>query len=428
MSRVAVIGSGYVGLTTAVGLAKLGHEIIATDLDQTRVDILSSGVCPIVEQGMPAILQECTEAGQLQFTTNNLLAIRDAEFIFLCLPTPQRVDGRADLSAITTVLKELNGAIPNEARLVMKSTVPIGTGSKIQKDFSHAGFHYVSNPEFLREGRALHDFFSPDRIVIGANDDESAARLEQLYAGLGARFIRTDVTSAEAIKYASNAFLATKISFINEMATLCEALDANIDHVSMGMGLDTRIGESFLRPGPGWGGSCFPKDSKALLAIAEDCGKTFEVLKSAIYANEIHQNRIVERIVAQLGGEVLNQRIAVLGLTFKAGTDDIRDSPALKIAMELHGRGAQIAAYDPALNERLELSIWGQIENCPTPQIAAVGASMILILTEWPEFASLAPAEFAALVCRQNVFDARNILPRTMWIEAGFVLASIGFA
>ena len=416
-----MVGAGYVGLTTASCLAQLGHSVIGVDVDATKVDHLNSGVIPIVEDGLESITRQMLDAKRLVFQLGYSDSIKSAEFIFLCVPTPQDEDGSADLTYIREAVTSLLPFLASGSIIVNKSTVPVGSTLVVEEIVRREDIFVVSNPEFLREGSAVHDFLHPDRIVVGSSDRRAAQRVADLYQSLNARVIICDPASAETIKYAANAFLATKLSFANAIAALCEHVGANIDDVIEGIGQDKRIGNQFLKPGPGWGGSCFPKDTRALVKIAESAGYDFELLRGVIDFNEIQFDRIVDKVRKAVGGTLTGKNIAVLGLTFKAHTNDLRDSPALRIVEHLQLQGATINAYDPTVTNSL-----AQVNICKTPIETCDMTDAILIATEWPEFASLNPSEIGKVVRSKNMIDARNILDADLWRAAGFTYQGVG--
>ena len=416
-----MVGAGYVGLTTASCLAQLGHSVIGVDVDATKVDHLNSGVIPIVEDGLESITRQMLDAKRLVFQLGYSDSIKSAEFIFLCVPTPQDEDGSADLTYIREAVTSLLPFLASGSIIVNKSTVPVGSTLVVEEIVRREDIFVVSNPEFLREGSAVHDFLHPDRIVVGSSDRRAAQRVADLYQSLNARVIICDPASAETIKYAANAFLATKLSFANAIAALCEHVGANIDDVMEGIGQDKRIGNQFLKPGPGWGGSCFPKDTRALVKIAESAGYDFELLRGVIDFNEIQFDRIVDKVRKAVGGTLTGKNIAVLGLTFKAHTNDLRDSPALRIVEHLQLQGATINAYDPTVTNPL-----AQVNICKTPIETCDMTDAILIATEWPEFASLNPSEIGKVVRSKNMIDARNILDADLWRAAGFTYQGVG--
>jgi UDPglucose 6-dehydrogenase len=421
VAQVCVVGAGYVGLTTASCLAQLGHTVVGIDVDPIKVDRLNNGEIPIVEEGLEAITQQMLKAKRLVFQHGYSDSIKVTEFIFLCVPTPQDEDGSADLTYIREAATSLLPYLASGSIIVNKSTVPVGSTLVVEEIVRREDVFVVSNPEFLREGSAVHDFLNPDRIVVGSSDKQAAQRVADLYQSINAQVIICDPASAETIKYAANAFLATKLSFANAIAALCEHVGANIDDVMDGIGQDKRIGNQFLKPGPGWGGSCFPKDTRALVKIAESAGYDFELLRGVIDFNEIQFDRIVDKVRKAVGGTLTGKNIAVLGLTFKAHTNDLRDSPALRIVEQLKLQGATINAYDPTVANPLP-----QTNFCKTAIDACASADAILIATEWPEFALLNPTEIGNVVRSKHMIDARNILEADLWRGAGFSYQGVG--
>jgi UDPglucose 6-dehydrogenase len=346
---VAIIGTGYVGLTTGACLAHLGHKVVCADVDPEKIAKLQSGIIPIVELGLAELVAEGMASGRLSFVVGSVEAAKSCDIAFLCVPTPQGEDGSADLSYVQRAAEEIAAVLPFEAIVVNKSTVPVGSTKVVERALKRPDVKVVSNPEFLREGSAVQDFLKPDRVVVGSDDQAAAMKVASLYDGLSTRVIITDPASAETIKYAANAFLATKLSFINAIAAICEGVGADINDVVVGMGSDKRIGENFLRPGPGWGGSCFPKDSRALIKIAEDADYSFDLLKGVITVNDQQLDRVADKIRTAAGGSLSGKVVAVWGLTFKAGTDDLRDSPAIAIIQRLMKFGARVQAFDPTV-------------------------------------------------------------------------------
>jgi UDPglucose 6-dehydrogenase len=421
MSEIAVIGAGYVGLTTGAVLSHLGHQVRCADVDRAKVEMLQRGEIPIVEAGLEELVREGLDGGRLSFVLGAGNAVPGAEFIFLCVPTPQGDDGSADLSYIRSVAEEIGPLVDAEAIVINKSTVPVGSTRVVEQHLGRDDVVVVSNPEFLREGSAVHDCLHPDRIVIGSDDQAAAIRVGALLEGVQAPLIVTAPASAETIKYASNAFLATKVSYINAVANLCEAVGADVREVVLGMGYDKRIGFEFLKPGPGWGGSCFPKDSRALVRIAEDAGYEFSLLKGVIAVNEEQFDRVVEKIERMAGGSVEGQTIAIWGLTFKARTGDLRSSPALEIVARLHQRGARIQAFDPTVTEDLE-----GIEICADPYAACDGAQVLALLTEWDEFRWLDFDKVRDAMAAPRIVDARNLLDLAAMRRRGFTYEGIG--
>ena len=421
--KVAVIGAGYVGLTTAACLAHLGHDVTAADVVAEKVDALNAGTIPIVEDGLEAMVRANLYEGRLRFVLGAKEAVEGAEFIFLCVPTPQGEDGSADMSYVQSAAAEIGPLVDSGSIVINKSTVPVGSTHVVERALERTDVAVVSNPEFLREGSAVHDFLHPDRIVIGCDSQAAAIRVTELFNAIRAPLVVTDPPTAETIKYASNAFLATKVSFINAIANVCEAVGANVGEVVLGMGYDKRIGSQFLRPGPGWGGSCFPKDSRALVRIAENAGYDFELLKGVIAVNDEQYQRVAARVVALAGGSLTGRRVAVWGLTFKAGTDDLRDSPSLEVIARLVDAGAVVRAYDPTRSDPLP-----GIEVAADAYSACDDAEVLVILTEWDEFRwsdlGLARARMAA----GRLFDARSVIQPAAARRAGFVYQCIGMA
>lgn len=426
MKKIAVIGAGYVGITTAACFASMGHSVILADNDQTKLDQLTNGMCPIVEEGLLDLLLIGVESNKLFFTSSNERAVSDADFIFLCLPTPQGEDGTADTSFIESVSKEIGPFLRADATVVTKSTVPVGSAAVIEETLGRSDVSVVSNPEFLREGSAIHDFLHPDRIVIGSHSVNASKLVCELYESLAVRTIITDPSSAETIKYAANAFLATKISFINAVAAICEGVGADVLDVIEGMGSDSRIGNEFLHPGPGWGGSCFPKDTKALVKIAEIAGYDFALLRGVIEVNQQQYQRIVQKVLSLRPHSPDVFRVCALGLTFKAGTDDRRDSPAISIIQSLISQGVEVHAYDPTVSIANNADELSGIRLHSSSQDAANNSDVVLLLTEWSEFTNLDPVVIGSKMRSRNVVDARNILNATQWRGAGFVHIGVG--
>lgn len=424
-SKIAIIGTGYVGLTTGACLAHLGHTVVCADIVAEKVEALSRGQIPILEVGLDDLVTEGIASGRLSFVLGARNAVADAEFVYLCLPTPQGADGAADLSFVQDAAADIGALLASGAVVINKSTVPVGSAGEVQKALRRNDVQVVSNPEFLREGSAVRDFLHPDRVVIGADDREAAERVAGLYAGLDAPALITDPASAETIKYASNAFLATKISFVNAMAAVCEAVGADVGDVVRGMGFDPRIGDAFLVPGPGWGGSCFPKDSHALVRIAENAGYQFGLLRGVIAVNEEQFGRVTKKINLAAGGSVHDKVVAVWGLTFKAHTDDLRDSPAINIIRRLLEQGATVRAYDPAVADATNERLAG-IDVVTDPYEAASGADVLAVLTEWPEFAALDLARVGEVMAHARVVDGRNLIDRAAAKELGFSYDGIG--
>ena len=423
--KIAVIGTGYVGLTTGACMAHLGHSVICADIDAKKIADLTNGIIPIVELGLSELVKEGMSSGRLSFVVGASEAAKTCEIAFLCVPTPQGEDGSADLSYVQRAAEEIAGVLPFEAVVVNKSTVPVGSTKVVERALKRPDIKVVSNPEFLREGSAVADFLKPDRVVVGSDDQAAAMKVASLYDGLSTRVIITDPASAETIKYAANAFLATKLSFINAIAAICEGVGADINDVVVGMGSDKRIGENFLRPGPGWGGSCFPKDSRALIKIAEDADYSFDLLKGVITVNDQQFERVVQKVVQALDNELSEKTIAVWGLTFKAGTDDLRDSPSIEIIKRLIALGLQVKGYDPTVTQR-RLGIPDNLEISLSPVEVTVNADVMLVLTEWDDFKWISPSTIAISMRGKQIIDARNLLDRKDWERSGFNYQGIG--
>ena len=424
MLKVAIIGTGYVGLSTGACIASLGHNVTCLDVDHVKVERLSQGNIPIVEAGLDELVASGLNNGNLAFTTDLSPAVAEADVVFLCLPTPQGDDGSADLTFVRGAVRDIAPLLGSGAVLVNKSTVPVGTAEMVRGMLGREDVHVVSNPEFLRQGTAVHDFLHPSRVVIGGSNSEAMERVAALYEGVDAPILRMNTASAEALKYAANAFLATKLTFINAMADICEAVGADIFEVATGIGLDPRIGKDMLNAGPGWGGSCFPKDTRALVSIAADGGYDFALLRGVIETNDQHYARIAEKVISECGGSVKGLTIAAWGLTFKAGTDDLRDSPAIKILTMLREAGAIIRAYDPTANAPYVAYPWITVVQSAVE--ACRGADALAVLTEWPEFKKVPPADVAAALTTCRVVDGRNILDRDAWKAAGFDYRGVG--
>jgi len=424
MSNIAVIGTGYVGLSSGACFAHLGHVVTCVDVVQLKIDNLNKGILPIVETGLEELVAEGVAAGRLIFTTDVASAVKNADVVFLCVPTPEGADGSADLSYIQTAARTLSPLLRSGAVVVNKSTVPVGSTKVVERELKRPDIAVVSNPEFLREGSAIQDFLHPDRVVVGSDNQEAAIAVGALYEKVGAPVLVTDPASAETIKYAANAFLATKISYINAVAAICEGVGADINDVVLGLGYDKRIGHEFLRPGPGWGGSCFPKDTKAMVKIAQDAGYEFGLLKGVITVNDQQYGRIVDKIRAAAGGTLKGKKIASWGLTFKALTDDLRDSPAVEIVSRLLADGASVSVFDPTVT--VAPKGIDAITVSASPLDACAGADVIAVLTEWDDFRWVSPVEAAGVVRTKQIVDARNLLDRSEWRRSGFEYQGIG--
>jgi UDPglucose 6-dehydrogenase len=424
-SKIAVIGTGYVGLTTGACLARLGHKVICADIDPVKIAKLRDGIVPIVELGLAELVAEGMASGRLSFVVGSVEAAKSCDIAFLCVPTPQGEDGSADLSYVQRAAEEIATVLPFESIVVNKSTVPVGSTKVVERALKRPDVKVVSNPEFLREGSAVQDFLKPDRVVVGSDDQAAAMKVASLYDGLSTRVIITDPASAETIKYAANAFLATKLSFINAIAAICEGVGADINDVVVGMGSDKRIGENFLRPGPGWGGSCFPKDSRALIKIAEDADYSFDLLKGVITVNDQQLDRVADKIRIAAGGSLSGKIVAVWGLTFKAGTDDLRDSPAIAIIERLMKFGARVQAFDPTVTD-IRTGIPNDLVIASSSNEATAKADVLAVLTEWDDFKWVSPSTIAISMAGKQIIDARNLLDRKDWERAGFTYQGIG--
>jgi UDPglucose 6-dehydrogenase len=427
--RVAVIGAGYVGLPTAATLAHHGHLVTIAERDDHRFAALRQGRSPIVEHGLDEMLKEGMSTGRLRAVQRAADAVEGAEFVFLCVETPQSADGSADLSSVTAAASEIAPHLADGAIIVNKSTVPVGTVGLVERVVGRADVVVVSNPEFLREGTAVADSLNPDRVVVGADDREAAVRVAELFSDTGAPAVITDATTSELIKYASNAFLATKLTFINTMAGLCEAVGANVLDLVTGVGYDKRIGFEFLRPGPGWGGSCLPKDTAALVAISNSAGYDVSIVRGAISGNEEQMRRVVSKVAFAAGGTLEGRTVAAFGLSFKANTGDRRGSPAISITQLLVEQGAVVRAFDPTLSsEDAGADDLAHLTVCDTAYDAVEGAHAIALLTEWAEFRWLDYTKIRSLVATPAIVDARNLLDSGKLHRLGFTYAGIGRA
>lgn len=431
--HICVIGTGYVGLVTGTCFADFGVSVSCVDKDAKKIEMLSRGEIPIFEPGLKELVDKNIREGRLTFTTDLEENIQKALVIFIAVGTPPKEDGSADLSYIEEVARTIAGNLNGYKVIVTKSTVPVGTGSLIEEIINKEQkeghkFDVASNPEFLREGSAVEDFMRPNRVVLGARSQQAVAILKDLYSPLyliETPFIVTDIETAELIKYASNAFLATKISFINEMADICEKVGGDIHMVSKGMGLDKRIGSKFLHPGPGYGGSCFPKDTLAITRIARDNGYTFRIVEAVVEVNESRRAHMIEKIKA-LTGSLSGKRIGVLGLTFKPNTDDIRESPAMHIVKRLVEEGALIKAFDPVGMENARQELPDGVTFCRDSYEVAEGSDAIVILTEWNQFRMLDMARIKGLLKSPVMVDLRNVYEPDTMKKLGFKYASVG--
>ncbi len=433
--KIAMVGSGYVGLVSGACFADFGHDVVCIDKDQSKIDLLHDGVMPIYEPGLDALVESNVKSGSLTFTTDLAEGIKDAQAIFIAVGTPsRRGDGHADLTFVYQVAREVGEHLANDAVIVTKSTVPVGTGDEVERILADSGtkhqFSVVSNPEFLREGAAIRDFKRPDRIVIGAEEEFGRNIMREVYRPLflnESPILFVNRRSSELIKYAANAFLATKITFINEMADLCEQVGADVQDVSRGIGMDNRIGPKFLHAGPGYGGSCFPKDTLALLKTAEDYESPIRIVEAVVKVNESRKRAMGRKVLEALGGAdtARGKKVALLGLTFKPNTDDMRDSPAIAIAQTLHDAGVEIAAYDPEGMEQAK-PLMPDVTMCSNPYDAIEGANVVAIVTEWDTFRALDLNRMKELAQDPVLVDLRNIYQPSDVRSAGFTYVSIG--
>lgn len=409
--NIVVVGTGYVGLVTGVALAHIGHQVTCVDVDEEKVERMKRGVSPIYEPGIEPLMKENMDAGRLFFTTDGASAYQEADVIYIAVGTPENEDGFADLTYLKQAVRDIASAVTKDVIVVTKSTVPVGTNHEIQRMFKqlvpHVHIDVVSNPEFLREGSAIHDTFHGDRIVIGADDERAAAVVADIHRPFGIPIFQTDIRSAEMIKYASNAFLATKISFINEIANICEKVGADIEQVAAGMGMDARIGSSFLRAGIGYGGSCFPKDTKALAKIAANIDHDFELLKAVIEVNNKQQRKLIEKAKERFG-RLAGKRVALLGLSFKPNTDDMREAASLVVARELLAEQATVVAYDPIAMSKAKSVLPKEVIYESSVEEALQDADAAMILTEWDEFRQLDLSVYVNKMKTPIIFDGRN--------------------
>lgn len=429
--KITVIGTGYVGLVTGTCLAEVGHEVICVDIDQSKIDRLKNGDIPIYEPGLADLVKKNYAAKRLSFTTD-LKSMGSPAAIFFALPTPPNGDGEADLTYVLKASGDAAKLLKSYTVLINKSTVPVGTAQKVHEVVAantKAAFDVVSNPEFLKEGVAVEDFMKPDRIVVGTSSPKARKVLEQIYkpfTDAGVPLLVMDTASSEMTKYAANSFLATKISFMNEIANLCELLGANVDEVKRGIGVDPRIGSKFLNAGHGFGGSCFPKDVMALEKIAHRNDYDFKLLKAVMEVNARQKQVLVNKVVAKYGENLAGKTFALWGLAFKPDSDDIREAPALEIIRELLGRGAKIQAYDPEAQSNVRALIDDTITYSKTAKDALVGTDALLVATEWKEFAAFKPEDLASQLKDKTVFDGRNIFDPATMRKAGLTYHSIG--
>ena len=433
--KIAMVGSGYVGLVSGACFADFGHDVVCIDKDERKIEQLRNGVMPIYEPGLDTLVQTGVDAGRLTFTTDLAEGIKGADAIFIAVGTPsRRGDGHADLSFVHAVAREVGANLSGDAVVVTKSTVPVGTGEEVERLLQESGTTHrvtvVSNPEFLREGVAIGDFKQPDRIVIGANDDFGRQVMADVYRPLtdaGSPILFVNRRSSELIKYAANAFLATKITFINEMADLCEKVGGNVADVAKGIGMDDRIGPRFLNAGPGYGGSCFPKDTLALLKTAEDYDSPTRIVEAVVKANDSRKRAMGRKVLREIGGQdnARGKKVALLGLTFKPDTDDMRDSPAIAIAQTLQDAGVEVSAYDP---EGMEIAapLMERVTMCDDPYQAIEGADAVVLVTEWDVFGELDLDRVKSMANAPILVDLRNVFEAEDMKAKGFTYASIG--
>jgi UDPglucose 6-dehydrogenase len=433
--RIAMIGAGYVGLVSGACFADFGHRVTCVDKDGSRIAALRLGEMPIFEPGLEELVRSSVNAGRLQFTTDLAESVKESDAIFIAVGTPsRRGDGHADLGYVYAAAREIAGALTGFTVVITKSTVPVGTGDMVEALIREANpsakVAVVSNPEFLREGAAIRDFKLPDRIIVGTNDERARKIVEEIYRPLylnRAPILYTERRTAELIKYAANAFLATKITFINEIADLAEKVGADVNEVARGIGLDNRIGSKFLHAGPGFGGSCFPKDTRALIKTAEDHGVNLRITESVLAVNEARKRAMVRRVAGALGSSLRGLTIGVLGLTFKPDTDDMREAPSLSIVMGLQDLGAIVRAYDPAGMEQARKEL-PDVEFCGDAYSCATGASALVIVTEWAEFRALDLDRLKREMAKPVIVDLRNFYRPDEMVRLGFVYESIGRA
>ena len=433
--RVVMVGTGYVGLVSGVCFADFGHDVICVDKDLKKIEMLNAGGIPIYEPGLDALIAKNVKAARLSFTTDLKTAMAGADAVFIAVGTPsRRGDGYADLSYVYAATEEIAEHMDGFTVIITKSTVPVGTGDEVENILSKyhetSSFAVVSNPEFLREGAAISDFKRPDRVIVGTDDEQAKEIMRALYRPLYINetpILFTSRRTSELIKYAANSFLATKITFINEMADLCEAVGANVQEVAKGIGLDKRIGSKFLHAGPGYGGSCFPKDTLALTRTAEEANISLSIVSSVVEANEARKQHMAHKVINALGGDLTGKTIAVLGLAFKPNTDDMRDAPSLTIIPHLQDKGAAIRVYDPEAMEEAK-AILKDVNYADGPYSCIEGADALIIITEWDEFRALDMQRVKTLLKTPNLIDLRNIYESTTIRDAGFNYTSVGRA
>jgi UDPglucose 6-dehydrogenase len=421
-SRIAIVGTGYVGLTTGACLASLGHQVVCIDNDESKIQMLRACSIPIFEDGLDSLVESGLSSGNLAFSTELISSVEGANFTFLCLPTPPNNDGTADLTTLFDVLHRLKGKFASGSIVINKSTVPVNSAGVVAQILAQE-VAVVSNPEFLREGSAVHDFLHPDRILIGCDDLNAGKKVEALYSSLNCPVMFTDPLSAESVKYLANAFLAMKISFVNQSALFCDAVGSNVLEVMRGLSFDPRIGSMFLNPGPGWGGSCFPKDTRALTGMASASGEPMSLVTEATATNEKHIHRSAQLIIeAAQNNEASNVKVAILGLSFKADTDDTRESPALRILQIIQDNYENVVAYDP--QAKVQNGVVNKRVN--TMDEALLGADVVAILTEWDEFRNLDPIHARNLMRGNVIVDLRYLLNKEVFCDSGFSVRAFG--
>ncbi|WP_337846549.1 UDP-glucose/GDP-mannose dehydrogenase family protein [Sphingomonas sp.] len=432
--RIAMIGTGYVGLVSGACFSDFGHDVVCVDKDARKIELLHQNVMPIYEPGLAELVASNVKAGRLSFTTDLAEGVKGADAVFIAVGTPsRRGDGHADLSYVFAAAEEIAAAVDGPTVIVTKSTVPVGTGDEVERIVARVapdkGIAVVSNPEFLREGAAISDFKRPDRVVVGSEDEGASQVMRDIYRPLSlnqsAPVMFTGRRTAELIKYAANAFLAVKITFINEIADLCEQVGADVQEVSRGIGMDNRIGRKFLNAGPGYGGSCFPKDTLALLKTADDNETPLRIVEATVQVNDQRKRAMGRKVIKAMGGDVRGKTVAILGLTFKPNTDDMRDAPSLAVIQTLQDAGAAVRAYDPEGVEQARPLV-KDVEFCASPYAAAEGADALVIVTEWDEFRALDLNRMKKLLNQPLLVDLRNIYPETEAANAGFTLVGVG--
>lgn len=427
--NITVVGTGYVGLVTGTCLADAGHVVHCIDIDEEKINRLRKGIIPIYEPGLEQLVKNNVQSGRLFFSTNLEESLPEAEAVFIAVGTPSADDGRADLKYVYAVAEQIGKALDHYTVVVTKSTVPIGTGKEIEtkiKEYYSGEFDIASCPEFLREGSAVDDFYAPDRIVIGVRNAKAEDVMLDIFKPIKGQKVVTSVESAELVKYASNAFLATKISFINEIAQICERTGADIEEVAYGIGLDNRIGPKFLKAGIGWGGSCFPKDVKALKQLSGDTGYDFNLLKGVLEVNSNQRIHFIEKVKTHFGGNIKGKKFGVLGLAFKNNTDDIRESAAVDIVQQLHDAGAEVVAFDYQATDNARAELPEEIIFANDPLETADHADALLVVTEWKEFKELDWGKIKSMLKDPVVFDGRNLLKPNTMRELGYTYYSIG--